>query len=532
MKQKFSRFLCLALALVMALSLCACGKDKGSDDPNHLDFGKYTLDYKGACIMVDEAGDDAVVLTFQFTNNAKEDASYGWSIYEKVTQDGTELESSYVVADYETYESVSESYFTNVAPGESIEIRLPFKLNGTGTVEVALSDLWDNYTHTITVNPAELERETVANPNGDIGGLDIFGSEGSDPTETEAQTATGTFVDWWAGDWYGWWIISSGTGDYSDAAGYWWDVCARIVTYDAQSGQIVMWDDDDRSIASACCVAQVSFNEAGTGEHGTMMSESGAFMDQVLGHADWIVDPGLEKVDDLIWIDGTYYGETGSYSYDIYLRPWGVTWDDITEEVTGYENPLPNTYDWYLSFINAGQPMPDSFDATVDGGAATPGSDATEATEATTVAAPTGNMIPFTIAGETTNGTAVPVKFSIPEGTWDMEDQKFAYNIDLYNCPDTDEGTFDVPRISISLKDNEEKLNFYVDQYENLSETEGRTIGGIEMKGRKYDYTGYEQLQEYYGVLPSGVGVSIRLIKVPDSVLPECYAILDTLTFN
>lgn len=40
------------------------------------------------------------------------------------------------------------------------------------------------------------------------------------------------------------------------------------------------------------------------------------------------------------------------------------------------------------------------------------------------------------------------------------------------------------------------------------------------------------QLQEYYGVLPSGVGVSIRLIKAPDSVLPECYAILDTFTFD
>lgn len=126
MKKSFSRFLCLALALVMALSLCACGKDKDkdSDDPNHMDFGKYTLDYKGACIMVDEAGDDSVVLTFQFTNNSKEDASYGWSIYEKVTQDGTELESSYVVADYDTYESVSENYFTDVAPGESAQIRL------------------------------------------------------------------------------------------------------------------------------------------------------------------------------------------------------------------------------------------------------------------------------------------------------------------------------------------------------------------------------------------------------------------------
>lgn len=367
MKQKFSRILCLALALVMALSLCACGKDKASDDPNHFDFGKYTLDYKGACIMYNEYGEDALVLTFRFTNNSKEDASYGWSIYEKVIQNGAELESTYVVTDWETYESVSESYFTDVAPGESIEVRLPYKITGTDAVEATLSDLWDNHIYTITVNPAELEREDNSNPDGDDSSLYNFDSVDATPTEEETESAVAAYTDWWDGDWYGWWSISGGTGDYEDAVGYWWDVCARIVAYDAHSGMMVIWDDDDRSKDNACGLVEVSFNEAGTGAHGTMMAESGAFMDQILGHADWIVDPGLEKVDDLIWIDGTYDGENGSCSYEIFLRPWGVTWDDMTEEVTGYDNSLPNSYDWYLSFVNAGQPMPDSFDANVDG---------------------------------------------------------------------------------------------------------------------------------------------------------------------
>lgn len=202
MKQKFSRILCLALALVMALILCACGKDKASDDPNHFDFGKYALDYKGACIMYNEYGEDALVLTFRFTNNSKEDASYGWSIYEKVIQNGAELESTYVVTDWETYESVSESYFTDVAPGESIEIRLPYKINGTDAVEATLSDLWDNYTYTITVNPAELEREDNSNPDGDDSSLYNFDSVDATPTEEETESAVAAYTDWWDGDWY------------------------------------------------------------------------------------------------------------------------------------------------------------------------------------------------------------------------------------------------------------------------------------------------------------------------------------------
>ena len=52
------------------LSLAACGKGKEeTKDPNLLKVGDYELRYKGACIMEDYAGDDALVLTLDFTNN-------------------------------------------------------------------------------------------------------------------------------------------------------------------------------------------------------------------------------------------------------------------------------------------------------------------------------------------------------------------------------------------------------------------------------------------------------------------------------
>ena len=80
MKQTKTKLLCLLLAMPMLLSsLTACGKDKAKDS-NLIKLGDYELLYKGACIMEDSDGNDAIVLTLDFTNNGKENASYLWSV--------------------------------------------------------------------------------------------------------------------------------------------------------------------------------------------------------------------------------------------------------------------------------------------------------------------------------------------------------------------------------------------------------------------------------------------------------------------
>ena len=86
MKQTKTKLLCLLLAMPMLLSsLTACGKDKAKDS-NLIKLGDYELLYKGACIMEDSDGNDAIVLTLDFTNNGKENASYLWSVNETVMQ--------------------------------------------------------------------------------------------------------------------------------------------------------------------------------------------------------------------------------------------------------------------------------------------------------------------------------------------------------------------------------------------------------------------------------------------------------------
>ena len=126
MKQTKTKLLYLLLAALMLLSLTACGKNKESTDKepadsNLLKLGDYELLYKGACIMEDSDGNDAIVLTLDFTNNGKENASYLWSVDETVMQNGVELEAATVFTDYDTFETVIEGQFADVAPGATLD---------------------------------------------------------------------------------------------------------------------------------------------------------------------------------------------------------------------------------------------------------------------------------------------------------------------------------------------------------------------------------------------------------------------------
>ena len=341
MKQTKTKLLCLLLAALMLLgSLTACGKDKAKDS-NLIKLGDYELRYKGACIMEDSDGNDAIVLTLDFTNNGKDNASYLWSVNETVMQNGVELEVATVFTDYDTFETVIDGQFTDVAPGTTLEVQTAFVLNDTTSeIKATFEELLGSKKGTITIDPTTLSRETAAD---------------TEPGAALPAATTGdALLDWWNGAWYGWWKMTGCSGSYESMEGQWWDVCGEIAIGADYTGTITLWDED-YTRADPMALASVSLNEAGTGEHGTVMSEGGRFTDTALAHADWIVDPGLLDYDDLIWIDGDYENGDDAFHYDIYLRPWGLYWEDMDE--SGY----PYRYtDWYLPLIDAGMSMPDA----------------------------------------------------------------------------------------------------------------------------------------------------------------------------
>ena len=352
MSKTMTRFLSLLLIAVLAISLCGCGGEGKKTESNQIKLEDYELLYKDACIMTDSDGNDAVVLTLDFTNNSKESASYIWSINETLVQNGEELEVAAVITDYASFATAVDKQFEDVAPGETLEVQTAYVLkDAAAPIKVTFEQLFGKKNGTITIDPAALSRETSADSTGS--------------TNTALPAPTGdALLDWWNGAWYGWWKMSGCYGSYESMEGNWWDVCGDIDIGTDYTGTITLWDEDyTRSDPMAS--AQVSLSEAGTGEHGTVMSEGGWFTNVALEHADWIVDPDLLDYDDMIWISGDYEDGDDEFHYDIYLRPWGLYWEDMDE--SGY----PYRYtDWYLPLIDAGKSMPDAIGEDAPEGAA------------------------------------------------------------------------------------------------------------------------------------------------------------------
>lgn len=299
--------------------------------------------------MEDSAGNDAIVLTLDYTNKEKESASYLWSVNETLVQNGTELEVASIITNYDALETVIDNQFKEVAPGATLEVRTAFVLmDTTSEVKATFEDLLGSKNGTITIDPSTLSREEAVE------------TESESESESEATMAAANqdpLLDWWNGEWYGWWEMTGCSGEYESMEGQWWDVCGVIDIGTDYTGVVTLWDESYTK-SEPMVTAQVSLNEAGTGEHGTLVSESGWFTNVALEHADWIVDPGLMEREDMICIDGWYEDGDDEFHYEFYLRPWGHRWGDAGEDV------LPYFYtDWYLPLIEAGKSMPDSFDS-------------------------------------------------------------------------------------------------------------------------------------------------------------------------
>ena len=354
---KRRKLLCMLVAAVMLLSLAACGKGKNTD-PNLLKIGDYELRYKGAEIMTDYDGNDAIVATLDYTNNSKEATTYLWSFVETATQNGTELKGATIFLSEDSLDTVTDSQFSEVAPGATLEVQLAYVLaDAAGEVVLSFEEVFGSENGKFTIDPSTLSRESAGSDSASLAGGgkgDGSGGEAGVSGGGTGASSSGELRDWWNGDWYGWWNVYGCWGAYEDLGSAWWDVCGTIDIGADGTGTVTLWDED-YTRGEPMVSASVSLNSAGVGTHGTMMSEGGTFMDIALEHADWIVDPGLSEYTDMIYISGSYENGDDQFTYDIFLRPWGTSWDDAKAE------DLPYYYhDWYLPLIEAGEPMPDS----------------------------------------------------------------------------------------------------------------------------------------------------------------------------
>lgn len=102
-------------------------------------------------IVEDYNGADTIAVYFDFTNNGTKEDSFGWAYYYAITQGDTELESTSVFPDNDSPE-LADDVYTDIAPGESIEICLTYLLTDLETpVTITFTDMMDNVIGLVTI---------------------------------------------------------------------------------------------------------------------------------------------------------------------------------------------------------------------------------------------------------------------------------------------------------------------------------------------------------------------------------------------
>lgn len=194
-----------------------------------------------------------------------------------------------------------------------------------------------------------------------------YAKDGAKLPEASAPAVEEIGVDlqWWQGDWYGWWIMNNTTGEYTDLEDSCWDTCAVIDLDSTGEGSIELWDtDNEPGLYFAICDIEIV---DGDSELGKLISVDGSMYDGDIEYYDWSFDPATSYVseyDHMLCIEGKYYdpdNSANSFEYFIFLRPWGTYWEDVRNDPENpnmpYTDMMPVHYDdWYMEHVNGAMP--------------------------------------------------------------------------------------------------------------------------------------------------------------------------------
>ena len=164
--------LCILLvALLVSFNLTACGSSPSGGTPDgdaahgttagntdkSQQFGEGTLDkyavkFTDAVLATDYEGHDAIVISYDYTNNDEDAASAMVALYIKAFQDGVELEHAYGIQGVE-YNSDNET--KDLKTGATLNCQTAFVLTSASPVEVeataAFSFSSDKVTYTYQI---------------------------------------------------------------------------------------------------------------------------------------------------------------------------------------------------------------------------------------------------------------------------------------------------------------------------------------------------------------------------------------------
>ena len=307
--KKRTMALCFLLIFSVAM-LAACGKDTApkTDDP------KPTI---GDAAVVDSANAD-MLGEYQCTGVSFDDFEMGasgeWMKLESDTRGVVCIAGN-------------EYPFTWSMDGNNMSIAEDVGVTFPATYENGIIKLETGMTYVFEKSAAPKGGDTTSGQNQNA------------PADVDS-TALPEGMAWWDGQWYGWYVILEGKGAFSQLDDSAWDCAAFADMNDDGTGTLYLWDN----YAEIGTVDVLVDLAEGSGMMGEMSAVSGAMFGVEVEEGDWYVDPGDVEYDDLFYIYGDVRLSNDDYArYEIYLRPWGATWDDMSADLQpiGYD-------DWYL----------------------------------------------------------------------------------------------------------------------------------------------------------------------------------------
>ena len=330
----------------------------------------------------------------------------------------------------------------------------------------------------------------------------------------------------WNGAWYGsFHVVEQKNFDYlSDGAVYDALMVIDLGTDNKGTFDLYVFNDYDAPAAAGECEATETSLTA------TSVEMLGQDLDSVY---NWMLLPRQDYTDQYCMGD-TFEQDEYYMEFMVFMKPWGASWD---KEIADGYNLLPPAMDEYNDLIAEGE-MPPVGEAPIGyAGAEAQGGTAEAPVENTTEtpaqsAAPAEGFDSGTITetvSDYSKDASIDVSVTLPESGWKLSHE--LTTMYLYNVDDPEHLFSGDPRIQFDIYPSSDKLNYYEKNYENLKDEGTRTIGGVELKARSYKNVGM-QWTEYYGEVPGGGWLSIKISKVDIGAGSEGDAVLNSISFK
>ena len=151
-------------------------------------------------------------------------------------------------------------------------------------------------------------------------------------------------LEWWDGDWYGSFYISETNAAYDSLSGHFEDIYAVIKTNPDGTATVYLWSDGYYDLGTV----ELEIEADSLSVMGSAVSTGGELFNYPVNYIDWYITPYYGKYSDMIEIIEFFLDTDGDwFNYEIFMRPWGMRWDDVSEA----DQPLYYD-DWYLSVCN------------------------------------------------------------------------------------------------------------------------------------------------------------------------------------